>query len=160
MIGWHHQLNAHEFEHTPGVGDGQGGLVCCSPWGLKESDMTERLNWTEVLKTSLFYLLVVMGLLCFVMAILYLRQTGTTLWLVHRLLIEVASLVMEHRLWGVPASVAAAPRLQGTDLVVVVHEFSGSMACGIFVDQGSNRCLLHWLEASLPLSHQGSPNFS
>ena len=101
-----------------------------------------------------------MGLLFFVMAILYLRQTGTTLWLVHRLLIEVASLVMEHMLWGVPASVAAAPRLQDTDLVVVVHEFSGSMACGIFVDQGSNRCLLHWLEASLPLSHQGSPNFS
>ena len=66
MVGWHHQLNAHEFEHTLGVGDGQGGLVCCSPWSLKESDMTERLNWTEVLKNSLFYLLVVMGLLCFV----------------------------------------------------------------------------------------------
>ena len=36
MAGWHHQLNAHEFEQTPGVGDGQGGLVCCSPWGCKE----------------------------------------------------------------------------------------------------------------------------
>ena len=34
MIGWHHQLNGHEFEQAPGVGDGQGGLVCCSPWGL------------------------------------------------------------------------------------------------------------------------------
>ena len=41
MAGWHHQLNVHEFGQTPGVGDGQGGLVCCSPWGLKESDMTE-----------------------------------------------------------------------------------------------------------------------
>ena len=47
MAGWHHQLNGHEFEWTPGVGDGQWGLVCCSSWGCKESDMTERLNWTE-----------------------------------------------------------------------------------------------------------------
>ena len=41
MVGWHHQLNGHEFEQAPGVGDGQGGLACCSPWGHKESDMTE-----------------------------------------------------------------------------------------------------------------------
>jgi len=47
MIEWHHWLKGHEFEQTPGVGDGQGGLVCCSPWGYKELDMTERLNWTE-----------------------------------------------------------------------------------------------------------------
>ena len=45
MVGWCHQLNEHEFEWTPGVGDGQGGLACCSPWGCKESDTTERLNW-------------------------------------------------------------------------------------------------------------------
>ena len=48
IVGWHHQLNRHEFEQTPGVGDGQGGLVCCNSWGCKESDMTERLNWTEL----------------------------------------------------------------------------------------------------------------
>ena len=47
MVGWHHQLNAHGFEWTPGVGDGQGGLACCSSWGRKESDTTEWLNWTE-----------------------------------------------------------------------------------------------------------------
>ena len=47
MVGWHHQLNGHEFGSTPGVGDGQGGLVCSSPWDHKESDTTERLNWTE-----------------------------------------------------------------------------------------------------------------
>ena len=41
MVGWHHQLNGHEFEYTPAVGDGQGSLVCCSPWGQKESDTTE-----------------------------------------------------------------------------------------------------------------------
>ena len=44
MVGWHHQLNGHEFGSTPGVGDGQGGLVCSSPWDHKESDTTERLN--------------------------------------------------------------------------------------------------------------------
>ena len=44
MVGWHHQLNGHEFEQTLGVGDGQGSLVCCSPWGHKESDTTERLK--------------------------------------------------------------------------------------------------------------------
>ena len=48
MAGWHHQLNGHEFEWTLGVGDGQGGLVCCNSWGHKESDMTEQLKWTEV----------------------------------------------------------------------------------------------------------------
>ena len=44
MVGWHHQLKGHEFEQTPGIGDGQGGLACYSPWSSKESDMTERLN--------------------------------------------------------------------------------------------------------------------
>ena len=47
MVGWHHWLNGHEFEWTPGVGDGQGGLACCNSWGRKESDTTEELNWTE-----------------------------------------------------------------------------------------------------------------
>ena len=44
MVGWHHQLNGYEFEQALGVGDGQGSPACCSPWGCKESDMTERLN--------------------------------------------------------------------------------------------------------------------
>ena len=44
MVGWHHRLNGHEFGYTLGVADGQGSLVCRSPWGHKESDMTERLN--------------------------------------------------------------------------------------------------------------------
>ena len=48
MAGWHHQLDAHEVGWTPGVGDGQGGLVCCDSWGGKESDTTEWLNWTEL----------------------------------------------------------------------------------------------------------------
>ena len=47
MAGWHHQLDAHEFVWTPGVGDLQGGLACCDSWGRKESDTTERRNGTE-----------------------------------------------------------------------------------------------------------------
>ena len=54
MAGWHHWLNGHEFGWTPGVGDGQGDLACCSAWGCKESDMTELLNWTE-LKANHFH---------------------------------------------------------------------------------------------------------
>ena len=49
MAGWHHWLDGHESEWTLGVGDGQGGLACCDSWRCKESDMTERLNWTEQL---------------------------------------------------------------------------------------------------------------
>ena len=46
-VGWHHQLDGHEFEQAPGVGGGQGSLVCCSPWGHKELDITEQLKRTE-----------------------------------------------------------------------------------------------------------------
>ena len=49
MVVWHHHLNGHEFEQALGVGNGQGSLVCCSPWGHKVLDMTEQLNWTECL---------------------------------------------------------------------------------------------------------------
>ena len=47
MVGWHHRLTGDEFEWTPGVGNGQGGLACCGSWSRKELDTTERLNWTE-----------------------------------------------------------------------------------------------------------------
>jgi len=48
MVGWKHRHNGHGFGWIPGVGDGQGGLACCCSWGHKESDRTERLNWTEI----------------------------------------------------------------------------------------------------------------
>ena len=56
MVGWHHQLNGHEFEQALGVGDGQRSLACCSAWGREESDKTERLNnhnkeWTSSFPT-------------------------------------------------------------------------------------------------------------
>ena len=53
MVGWHHRLKGHEFEQAPGVGDEQGGLVCCSPWGCKEWDTTEWLNWTSLERAGL-----------------------------------------------------------------------------------------------------------
>ena len=57
MAGWHQQLDGREFEWTRGVGDGQGGLACCDSWGRKESDTTERLNWTEHVQNWTLYLL-------------------------------------------------------------------------------------------------------
>ena len=44
VVGWHHRLNGHKFEKTPGDSEGQGSLMCCSPWDHKESNMTEQLN--------------------------------------------------------------------------------------------------------------------
>ena len=58
MVGWHHWLNGHEFEQAPGIGEGKGSQACCIPWGCRESDMTELLNWDDVLIgifVSLFY---------------------------------------------------------------------------------------------------------
>ena len=52
MVRWHHQLSGHEFKQVERVGDGQGSLACCSPWGHKESDMIEELNWTELSMTK------------------------------------------------------------------------------------------------------------
>ena len=60
MVGWHHRLNGHEFELSPGVGDGQGGLACCGPWDREESDMAEWMNWaehTEVIFETCFWIL-------------------------------------------------------------------------------------------------------
>ena len=60
-VGWHHQLNGHEFEQAPGDSEGPGSLVRCSPWGCKESDTTEQLNnnirviWAKVYGNSLYY---------------------------------------------------------------------------------------------------------
>ena len=89
---------------------------------------------------------------------------GTSV-IVCRLLIVVASLVVEHRLWARElqrlqraGSVVAALGLHSVGSVVVEHKLSCSPACGIFPDQGSNPCLLHWQVDSYPLHHQGSLN--
>ena len=57
MVGWHHRLDEHKFEQAPVVGNGQGSLACCSPWGHKELHTTEQLTWTLILKSSItFYM--------------------------------------------------------------------------------------------------------
>ena len=54
MVGWHHQLDAYEFETAPGAGDGQGSLMCCSPWGCKVLDMTEQVkNNNKAVKSNI-----------------------------------------------------------------------------------------------------------
>ena len=55
MVGWHHQLNGHQFEQAPGDDEGQGSLVCCSPRGCKESDLTERLNNNKAISTPTYF---------------------------------------------------------------------------------------------------------
>ena len=62
MVGWHHQLNGHEFEQDPGDTEGQGSLACCSPWGCKELDTTEppknNINHHAICKKRQFYLII------------------------------------------------------------------------------------------------------
>ena len=55
MVGWHHQLDGHEFKQALGVGDGQGGLAWCSPWGHNELDTTEQLNWADSSEVDICY---------------------------------------------------------------------------------------------------------
>ena len=77
MVGWHHWLDGHEFEPAQGVGDKQGSLACCSPWGYKESDMTERLNWVRWLLENLK--LSIQGT-AFVLIFLIRKKGGTIIW--------------------------------------------------------------------------------
>ena len=56
MVGWHHRLSGHGFGWTLGLGDGQRSLECCGSWGRKVSDMTERLNWTELIEQNIHFL--------------------------------------------------------------------------------------------------------
>ena len=73
------------------------------------------------------------------------------------LLIVVASLAVEHRLEGSQAAGVAAPRLQSAGSIVMAHGLSCPEACGIFLEQELNPCLLHWQVDSFPLGHQGGP---
>ena len=58
MVGWHLLVEGHEFEQSPGDSEEQGGLACCTPWGLKESDSTEQLNNNKSLKSLMMFLLI------------------------------------------------------------------------------------------------------
>ena len=86
-----------------------------------------------------------------------LESSGYSLVAVHGLLIAKPFLTVGHSLLGMQALVVAVPWLESTGSVVVAHELSCSKACGVFLDQESNPCLLNWQADSLPLSHQGNP---
>jgi len=80
MVGWHHWLNGHGFEWTPGVGDGPGGLACCSSWGRKESDTTERLDWTDTLPSWWFFCFVLfLFLFCLFVCFVFFFRKGYVL---------------------------------------------------------------------------------
>ena len=108
----------------------------------------------------LFYFLALLGLHCCVAFSLVAVSRGSSLVSVRELLIAVAALAAEHRLQGMWTSAVVTPGLWSTALTVVTHRLSCCKACGNFLDQGSNQCLLHWKANSLPLSHKGSPNLS
>ena len=76
MVGWHHWLDGHAFGWTPGVGDGQGGMVCCGSWGCKESDMTEQLNWTELMLQTMRVLLRFLSVFLLFIFLLWLPWLG------------------------------------------------------------------------------------
>ena len=76
MVGWHHRLDGHAFGWTPGVGDGQGGMVCYSSWGCKELDMTERLNWTELMLQTMRVLLLFLSIFLLFIFLLWLPWLG------------------------------------------------------------------------------------
>ena len=76
VVGWHHWLDGCESEQAPGVGDGQGNLACCSPWGLKELDTTKRLNWLSwalaleflvLINNTIYYLYIYYTYLCYML---------------------------------------------------------------------------------------------
>ena len=127
MVGWHHQLDGHEFEQAPGVGDGQGGLVCRSPRSRKELDMTGQLNWTE-----LKCFLISNHCCCYCCLV---AQLCPTLLRPHEL--YPTRLLC---LWDFP------------DKNTRVGSSEDLPNPGI-----EPMCLLHWQMVSLPLSYQGSP---
>ena len=95
MAGWHHQLDGREFEWTLGVGDGQGGLACCDPWGHKESDTTEWLNWTELNCYSMSS-----SNCCFFTCIRISQEAGHVVWYSH-LLKSFPQFVVIHTVKGI-----------------------------------------------------------
>ena len=92
MVGWLHWLNGHGSGGTPGVGNGQGGLVCYGSWGCKESDMTERLNWTELKIYSI--------ILMILSHILLRKYFPTLLKFSKHISLKIAKQEMKERWWG------------------------------------------------------------
>ena len=143
MVVRHYWLDGHGFGWILGVGDGQGGLVCCGSWGRKESDMTERLNWTE-LKSNL--------------------DCGTTKkfevqkwkW---KLVTQSCLTLCNPMDCSLPSS-SVHEILQGRVLEWVAISFSrGPSGPGVGI-RGSNLSLLHCRQILYQLSHQGTPSIN
>ena len=130
MVRWHHWLNGHGFGQTLAVGDGQGGLACCRSWCHKESDMTERLNWTIWPLTE--HQAQCQG---FIWALLCCTELASPVWLFATLLT------------GLPGSYVHGD-FPSKSTGVGCH----FLLQGIYPPQESNPWLLHWQEGSLPLA--------
>ena len=114
IVGWHHWLNGHEFEQAWGVGDGQGGLSCCSPWGHKELDMIELLNWTESF-ANFVYIFKKLVLNILIISINFkplFHFFSSALILVFSFLLSLGLVCSFHRSFRCKASLAAAKSLQ------------------------------------------------
>ena len=147
MVGWHHQLSGHEFGETPGVGDGQGGLVCCHPWSHRvRHDWGTELNWTDVLlKNYVIYFKI--DFPCAGSSLLHMgfalvaESGGHSLPAVPRLRVAAASLVGEHgsRAGGLSTCSSWALELKGCGTWASLLHGRWDLP-----DQGSNLCLLHY----------------
>ena len=123
MVGWYHRLYGHEFEQAPGVGDGQGGLVCCSPWGCKESDTTEQLNWTELCRTGACPALACPWSTC-------IRQLGTLQILLRfNSLIEKIKFLLELFPHPLPFSSIGSPHALGSLFSILSSPFDSVLSC-------------------------------
>ena len=92
MVGWPPRFNGHEFEQAPGDGEGQGGLACCSPWGRKETDMTEQLNnYNIMIQAHLVYFLRHSLNHPFLQEILVILHPDTKIWVLGFLIPKIAS---------------------------------------------------------------------
>ena len=134
MVGWHHQLNGHEFEQAPGDGDGQGSLACCSPWGCKT--WTRLSNWTELISFTTLWFNSFIDFTPFKVKVLVIQSCPTPRTVAHQLLCP----------WNSP----------GKNIGVGCP----ALLQGIFLTQGLNPGLLHCRQILYHLSHQGSPIYS
>ena len=142
MVGWHHRLDGHEFEQVLGVGDGQGSLVCCSPWGLKIGhDWVTELNWTFSHLPSA----TTMSFYC------YPCVQIPPVWL---LLLVKSCLVMSNSLQ--PRGLFSPWNSPGHNTGMGSHY----LLQGTFPTQGSNPGLPHYRQILYQLSHEGSPHFT
>ena len=142
MVGWHHRLDGHEFEQVLGVGDGQGSLVCCSPWGLKIGH-----NWATELNGTFSHLpsATTMSFYC------YPCMQIPPVWL---LLLVKSCLVMSNSLQ--PQGLFSPWNSPGQNTGMGSHY----LLQGTFPTQGSNPGLPHYRQILYQLNHEGSPHFT